>query len=95
MCSNGAEEEEAFMDGAGTALERLLSVQDAAERLNVRVSWVYAKVAARELPFVKVGRYVRFRPADLAAYVTAARESERERITPQAQRARLRRKVTA
>ena len=49
--------------------ERLLSVREVAEMLNVSVSWVYVQTEQRQIPFLKLGRYLRFRPSDIAAYV--------------------------
>jgi excisionase family DNA binding protein len=55
--------------------ERLLSVREVAEMLNVREWWVYIKTETRDLPFVKLGRYLRFRPSDIEAYLEAQRRS--------------------
>lgn len=55
-------------------VERLLTVSDVATRLNVRTSWVYAKVEANELPHVKVGRFVRFESASLESYIQRQRQ---------------------
>ena len=52
--------------------DELLTVQDAAALLRVPVSWVYEHTrrgAPDALPVVKVGKYVRFRPADLLDYI--------------------------
>ena len=49
--------------------ESLLDVEGAAQRLGVSTRWVRRAVAERRVPFVKVGRYVRFRDGDLAAYI--------------------------
>ncbi len=52
--------------------DELLTVQDAAALLHVPVSWVYEHTrrgAPDALPVVKVGKYVRFRPADLLDYI--------------------------
>ena len=50
----------------------LLTVHDVAALLHVPVSWVYEHTrrgAPDALPVVKVGKYVRFRPADLLDYI--------------------------
>jgi hypothetical protein len=50
----------------------LLTVHDVATLLHVPVSWVYEHTrrgAPDALPVVKVGKYVRFRPADLWDYI--------------------------
>lgn len=59
-----------FGDGA------LLTVQDAARFLKVPVSRVYEHVRPEtedRLPAVKLGKYLRFHPRDLRAYVDARR----------------------
>ena len=55
--------------------ERLLTVRDVAERLNVRPGWVYARVEAADcdLPYIRLGRYVRFEPQAIEGYIAAAR----------------------
>ena len=40
--------------------KRLLNVREAAQYLGLKVDTVYKKVRLRELPFVKVGRALRF-----------------------------------
>ena len=50
----------------------LLTVHDVAAMLHVPVSWVYEHTrrgAADALPVVKIGKYLRFRPADLLDYI--------------------------
>ena len=52
--------------------ERLLDVKEAANFLNVTPSWVYEhcrRGADAILPFVKIGKYLRFDRRDLRAYV--------------------------
>ncbi len=56
----------------------LLSVRDAARVLGVTVSWVYEHLrptAHDRLPHVKLGKYVRIHPDDLAAYIDAKRRA--------------------
>ena len=50
----------------------LLTPEEAAEILRVKVSWLYQHTRRRSpdrIPFVKVGRYLRFREQDLVAYI--------------------------
>lgn len=49
--------------------DRLMSVEDVAEFLQVRQSWVYGKVASGELPHVRVGRYLRFRRQEVLEWL--------------------------
>ena len=58
--------------------EELLTVSDAARLLNVTVSWVYEHTrddAEDRLPFVKLGKYVRFDRTDLREYIDAKRQA--------------------
>ena len=54
---------------------RLLNVDEAAQRLGLAAGTVYRKAAKCELPSVKLGERVLFRPADLDAYAEARRRS--------------------
>ena len=60
--------------------DELLTVQDAARLLNVTVSWVYEHTrddAEDRLPFVKLGKYVRFDRTDLREFINAKRQAAR------------------
>lgn len=48
---------------------RLLDVDDAAVRLGVTVRFIRRLVAERRIPYIKVGKFVRFDPADLEAWI--------------------------
>lgn len=51
---------------------QLLTVRDVAELLQVPVSWVYKHAAPRcpnPLPFIKLGKYLRFRSTDIMAFL--------------------------
>ena len=53
-------------------IEHLLTPEEAAEILRVELSWVYQHTRRRSqdrIPFLKVGRYLRFREQDLIAYI--------------------------
>ena len=52
--------------------EHLLTPEEAAEILRVKLSWLYQHTRRRaqdRIPFVKIGRYLRFREQDLVAYI--------------------------
>jgi excisionase family DNA binding protein len=60
--------------------DELLTVNDAARLLHVTVSWVYEHTrddAEDRLPFVKLGKYVRFDRTDLREYIDAKRQASR------------------
>lgn len=48
---------------------RLLCADEVASRWGVPKSWVYAEARAGRLPYIAIGRYRRFRPASVDAYV--------------------------
>jgi excisionase family DNA binding protein len=52
---------------------QLMTVQDAAQYLAVSISTLYGWVWQRRIPFVKMGRALRFDPADLQEFVEANR----------------------
>jgi excisionase family DNA binding protein len=56
---------------------RLLTVQEAARLLAVSVSTLYGWVWQRRIPFVKVGRALRFDMADLEKFIQANRTQAR------------------
>lgn len=47
----------------------LRTVDEVAARLGVSVRFVRRLVAERRIPFVKVGKFVRFDPADLEEWI--------------------------
>lgn len=53
--------------------ERLLTLDQVADRLGVRPRFVRGLVAERRIAFLKVGRYVRLTERDVNAYLAAAR----------------------
>jgi excisionase family DNA binding protein len=54
-------------------LDRLLTVEQAAERLGVSVRFVRRLVFERGIAYVKVGRHVRIAAGDLDAFIQAGR----------------------
>src|SRR4051812_15204825 len=51
----------------------LLDIDAVADRLGVNVQWVRRQVARRAIPFYKLGALLRFDPAEVAAWLDAAR----------------------
>ena len=56
---------------------QLLEAKDVAELLGMTTDWVYAEVRAGRIPHLKMGRYVRFRPESIDAWLL---EAERGKI---------------
>ncbi len=57
-------------------MSRLLTVEEVAALLNVPRRWVYRRVGLKPpegIPYLKVGKYLRFRESDLRDYVERLR----------------------
>jgi excisionase family DNA binding protein len=54
-------------------VEKLLTVEEAAERLGTSVRFLRRLIAERRIAFLRVGRHVRIDPADLEAFIAAGR----------------------
>ena len=65
--------------GASTAdtVPRLVTVHDAAKYLSISVSTLYGWVFQRRIPFVKIGRALRFDRADLDNFINQNRTGSR------------------
>jgi excisionase family DNA binding protein len=51
----------------------MLTVEQAAQRLGTPVRFVRRLVAERRIRYYKVGKYVRFHPDDITAYIRQGR----------------------
>jgi excisionase family DNA binding protein len=58
---------------------RLLTAEEVAELLGVSATWVYEQSRAGRIPTVRLGRYRRYRPEAISAWVE---ELERATGTP-------------
>jgi excisionase family DNA binding protein len=54
-------------------MQNLLTMEEVAERLNTTPRHVRRLVSARRIAYRKLGRYVRFHPADVDEYIAANR----------------------
>lgn len=52
------------------ALCELLTIEQVAELLQVKVSWIYDQVQDGSMPSVKIGGHRRFRPAEIDAWIS-------------------------
>ncbi len=57
--------------------DRLVDVKDLAERYGPPPSWWYAKAEAGEIPSFKLGKYRRFKIADVEDWLERHREGPR------------------
>ncbi len=55
--------------------ERFITVDDLADVLGVPPSWIYERTARGEIPFYRVGRYVRFRLSEVEDWLEQQRLS--------------------
>jgi excisionase family DNA binding protein len=54
-------------------MDKLLTVEQAADRLGTSVRFVRRLIAERRIAYIKVGRHVRIAEADLSRFVAAGR----------------------
>jgi excisionase family DNA binding protein len=54
-------------------MEKLLTVEEAAERLGTSVRFVRRLVLERRIAYTKLGRHVRIAASDLDAFISAGR----------------------
>jgi excisionase family DNA binding protein len=60
--------------------DRLLDIDEVADSLGVSHRFVRRLVAERRIPFVKVGKFVRFDPAELNVWI----DGQRVGVSPKA-----------
>jgi excisionase family DNA binding protein len=59
-------------------MDELMTVEEVATLLRVRKSWVYERTRRRgadRLPFVKLGKYLRFEESELRGWIGRNRQS--------------------
>ena len=54
-------------------MDRLMTVEEAADRLGTSVRFIRRLIAERRIAYVRIGRHVRIAEADLASFVAAGR----------------------
>lgn len=57
---------------------KLLSIEEASEFLNLKVSWLRSAVFKDEIPYLKVGRLVRFDQSDLIKWIEVKKEESKK-----------------
>jgi excisionase family DNA binding protein len=65
-------------------MDKLLTVEEAAERLGTSVRFVRRLIFERRIAYTKLGRHVRIATSDLDAFIAAGRiEARRQPASPQ------------
>jgi excisionase family DNA binding protein len=59
------------------ALPQLLTIDELAERLGVSIRRIRRLIAERRVPYLKVGWFIRFDPAEITAWLDGARHPQR------------------
>ena len=58
-------------------MERLSNISEIAEYLGVKVNTIYAWVHTQQIPFYKVGRFVKFKKQDINIWLEERKINER------------------
>ena len=61
------------MNNTEDKTEQLLNVDELATRLNVPKGWIYERTSRGNIPFIKVGKYVRFEWSAILSWLNADR----------------------
>jgi excisionase family DNA binding protein len=56
--------------------QNLIGVEEMAKKLDVPVSWLYARTRTNEVPHYKVGKYVRFDEYEVWEWLKKQNEDE-------------------
>lgn len=69
---------------ASQSMDKLLTAEEIAERLNLKTDWVWAQARAGRIPHIRLGRYRRFRESAIEAWLCEleARSVESSAATP-------------
>jgi excisionase family DNA binding protein len=52
-------------------MDRLLTAEEIADRLGMRIDWVWAEARAGRIPHIRLGRYRRFRESAVESWLLA------------------------
>lgn len=58
-------------------MKELLGVKETSKYLGVPISWIYDRVRVGAIPYYKIGKYVRFDPQEIKAWLETQRKGPR------------------
>lgn len=58
--------------------KKLLSIQEASDFLNLKVSWLRSAVFKDQIPYIKVGHLIRFDQNDLVEWINSKKEETKD-----------------
>ena len=82
-CSRHAAKPAAAGGGRNAIQNRLLTIHEVADLLQVPISWVYEHTgyrSANRIPGIRLGKYWRFERADVEAWIDANRRKDYMRV---------------
>ena len=56
--------------GKGVQKDHILDVEGLAKYLSVDSNWIYKQVSLREIPYFKVGKYLRFKRSEIDKWIS-------------------------
>lgn len=59
-------------------MERYITAQELSKVLNVPITWVWARARQGKIPFLRVGKYMRFDEAEVIEFLRKEPEDSKE-----------------
>jgi excisionase family DNA binding protein len=59
------------------AVEKLIGVKEVVDRTGFPQSWIYSQAAAKRIPHLKCGKYLRFRWSEVERWLESQRQGPR------------------
>ena len=56
--------------------QNLIGIIEMAKKLDVPVSWLYARTRTNEIPLIRLGKYIKFDPERVMEWIQQQNESE-------------------
>lgn len=60
--------------------ERLLRIEDLAAKLQVPKSWIYERTRSKQIPYLKVGKYIRFQESEIDTWISKFSSLKNEKL---------------